>query len=167
MIISAIVACAENRIIGINDDLPWRLSGDLKWFKAKTLNRHVIMGRKSLECLPKALPNRVTIVVTRDREYFRSDCIVQHSIEEALAFAKQEGEQEVFILGGGHIYAQTKNIWNRLYLTEVHASPEGDTFFPEVDFDSYKLVFEESHSSDEKNEFSYTFKIYERGIGER
>ena len=164
MIISAIVACAENRIIGKDNDLPWRLPGDLRWFKEKTLNHHVIMGRKSIESLPKALPKRVNIVVTRDQHYFRSDCIIRHSIEEALAFAHKEGEKEAFILGGGNIYEQTKNIWNRLYLTEVHATPEGDTLFPMVDFHEYDLVFEEYHNKDDKNEYSYTFKIYERGI---
>ncbi len=164
MIISSIVACAENRVIGRDNDLPWRLPGDLKWFKEKTLNRHIIMGRKSFESLPKALPKRVNIVITRDKEYYRSDCIIKHSIEEALSYAQAEGETEAFILGGGHVYEQTKDIWHRLYLTEVHARPEGDTVFPKIDFSDYDLIFEEPHAADEKNEYSYTFKIYERGL---
>ena len=154
-------------MIGKDNDLPWHLPGDLKWFKAKTLNRHIIMGRTSFECLPKALPKRVNIVVTRDSSYYRSDCVIKHSIDEALAFAQAEGEDEAFILGGGNVYAQTQGLWNRLYLTEVNASPEGDTYFPEIDLDEYNLVFEEYHQADEKNEFSYTFKVYERGLSEK
>ncbi len=164
MIISAIVAKAENNIIGRDNDLPWHLPGDLKWFKEKTLNRHIIMGRKSFESLPKPLPKRVNIVITRDKQYYKSGCIIVHSIEEALAYAKSEGEKEAFILGGGNIYKQTKNIWQRLYLTEVHARPDGDTYFPDIDYSLYNIVYNEMKDADEKNEFSYTFKIYERGI---
>ncbi len=164
MIISAIVAKGQNNVIGKDNDLPWRLPGDLKWFKAKTLNRHVVMGRKSFESLPGLLKNRVHIVVTRDPEYYHSDIIVRHSIDEALAYAHEQGESEVFILGGGNIYEQTKGLWNRLYLTEVNASPEGDTFFPELDYSPYELTFKEDHEADHKNQYSYTFKIYERGL---
>ncbi len=162
MIISAIVARAENRIIGKDNDLPWRLPGDLKWFKQKTLNRHIIMGRKSFESIPNPLSKRVNIVVTRDKSYYHSGAIITHSIDEALAYAHQEGEDEAFILGGGNIYKQTLDIWDRLYLTEVHASPEGDTYFPEVNVDLFDLSFEERHEADERNQYSYTFKILDR-----
>lgn len=158
------MAKAQNNIIGRDNDLPWHLPGDLKWFKQKTLNRHIIMGRKSFESLPKPLPKRVNIVITRDKTYYRSGCIIVHSIDEALAFAKEEGETEAFILGGGNVYNQTKNLWNRLYLTEVNANPVGDTSFPEVNYDNYDLVYEDHNVADDKNEFSYTFKIYERGL---
>jgi len=144
MIISAIVARAENRIIGIDNDLPWRLPKDLKWFKSKTQNRHVIMGRKSFESLGRPLPNRVNIVITRDKSFIHTGIVVVHSIPEALIYADKEGEQEAFILGGGKIYEQTKGLWNRLYLTKVKASPKGDTYFPEVDLSNYKLEFEEA-----------------------
>ena len=162
MIISAIVAKGENNDIGIDNDLPWQLPGDLKWFKSKTLNRHIIMGRKSFESLPGLLKKRVHIVVTRDKGYYHSDIIIRHSIDEALAYAHQQGESEVFILGGGKIYEQTKGLWNRLYLTEVDAGPKGDTYFPELDYSSYNLTFTETHEADHKNQYSYTFKIYER-----
>ena len=162
MIISAIVAKAQNNIIGRDNDLPWRLSDDLKWFKSKTLNRHIIMGRKSFECLPKPLPKRVNIVITRDRSYYHSGAIITHSIDEALKYAHEAGEKEAFILGGGNIYKQTKNLWDRLYLTEVMATPEGDTKFPEMDYSKFKLTFEEPHNQDEKNDHDYIFKIYER-----
>ena len=162
MIISAIVAAASNRVIGIDNDLPWRLPKDLKWFKEKTLNHHAIHGRRSFESLPFPLPKRINIVVTRDKTYYHNHAVVVHSIDEALAYAKAEGEEEVFILGGGKIYDQTKDLWGRLYLTEVKAEPNGDTFFPEVDFEQYNLTFEEAHQADEKHEYDYTFKILER-----
>lgn len=162
MIISAIVARAENRIIGKDNDLPWHLPGDLKWFKAKTMGRHIIMGRKSFESLRKPLPKRVNIIITRDKSYYHSGAVVVHSIDAALAYAKQEGESEAFILGGGNIYEQTKELWDRLYLTEVHASPDGDTKFPVINLDKYHLSFEEHHEADDKNKHAFTFKILER-----
>ena len=162
MIISAIVARAENHIIGKDNDLPWHLPGDLKWFKEKTLNRHIITGRRSFESIPNPLPKRVNIVVTRDKSYYHSGAVITHSIDEALKYAYDEGETEVFILGGGKIYEQTMELWDKLYLTEVHARPEGDTKFPVVDESKYDLVFEERHEADEKNQYAYTFKIFNR-----
>jgi len=162
MIVSAIVAAASNRVIGVDNDLPWRLPKDLKWFKSKTLHRHVIHGRKSFESLPFPLPKRTNIVVTRDKSYYHNGAVVVHSIQEALDHAKSEGEEEAFILGGGKIYEQTKDLWDRLYLTEVHAHIEGDTLFPEVDLEQYQLSFEEAHEPDEKHAYAYTFKILER-----
>ena len=162
MIISSIVARANNHAIGLNNGLPWHLPGDLKWLKQNTLNRHIIMGRKSFETLPKPLPNRTTIVVTRDPSYFYSGCLITHSIPEALALAHSRGEEEAFILGGSEIYKQSSSLWDRFYLTEVDASPEADTFFPIIPLDDYKLIFNESHPADEKNQYPYTFKIYER-----
>ena len=162
MIISAIVARADNRVIGIDNRLPWHLPGDLKWFKEKTLHRHIIMGRKSFESIPKPLPNRINIVITRDKSYYHSGAYVVHTIDEALKLAYEKNEEEVFILGGGKIYLQTMDIWDRLYLTEVHASPEGDTHFPEIDLNNYDLAYEEFRKADEKNEHDFTFKILHR-----
>ena len=162
MIISAIVARANNNAIGLNNGLPWHLPGDLKWLKEKTLNRHIIMGRKSFESLPKPLPKRTTIIVTRDKSYFYSGCLSANGIPQALALAHERGEKEVFILGGSEIYAQSSSLWDRFYLTEVDASPHADTFFPMIKLDQYDLVFNESHPADEKNQHPYTFKIYER-----
>ena len=164
MIISAIVARAENRVIGKDNDLPWHLPEDLKWFKEKTMNHYVIMGRKSFESLPNPLPKRVNIVITRDRSYFHSGVVVVHSIDQALAYAHEQKQDEVFILGGGKIYTQTMDLWHKLYLTEVHAAPDGDTTFPEIDFDRYNLIFEEAHKADEENQYDFTFKILERKV---
>ena len=162
MIISAIVAKAKNNIIGKDNDLPWHLPDDLKWFKEKTRGRHVIMGRKSFDSLGKPLPKRVNIVITRDKNFAHSGLEIVHSIPEALRFAQAEGEEEVFILGGGNIYTQTMEIWDRLYLTEVNAEPEGDTLFPVVDYSKYDQVFEEAHQQDEKHAYGFTFKIFDR-----
>ena len=164
MIISAIVARGENGIIGIDNDLPWKLPKDLKWFKSKTSHRHIIMGRKSFESLGRPLPNRVNIVITRDQSYFHSGIIVVHSIPEALSYARNEGEEEAFILGGGKIYEQTQGLWDRLYLTEVKTAPEGDTYFPDVDLSLYDLDFEEAHSKDEKHAHDYVFQVWNRKV---
>lgn len=162
MIISAIVARSQNNVIGIDDRLPWHLPGDMKWFKEKTINHHVIMGRTSFECLPKALPKRVNVVITKDNSYYRSDCVIVHSIEDALSVAHKAGETEAFIIGGGSIYQQTKTLWDRIYLTEVHVAVDGDTFFPQIDLRNYDLTFQEHNVPDEKNIHPYTFKVYER-----
>lgn len=162
MLISAIVASSKNQVIGKDNKLPWHLPGDLKWFKSNTLNRHIIMGRKSFESLPFALPKRVNIVVTKDSHFFHSHCHIENSIPAALEFARSQGETEAFILGGGTIYEQTKDLWDRLYLTEVQAEFEGDTYFPEIDLDLYDLKFKEIHKKDDKNAYDYTFMILDR-----
>ena len=162
MIISAIVAKAKNHIIGKDNDLPWHLPNDLKWFKEKTKGRHVIMGRKSFDSLGRPLPKRVNIVITRDQIFSHSGLEIVHSIPDALRFAQLEGEEEVFILGGGNIYTQTMDLWDRLYLTEVDAEPIGDTSFPIVDYSKYDSVFEEAHKKDERHAHDFVFKIFER-----
>jgi len=162
MIISAIVAKAQNNIIGRDNDLPWHLPNDLKWFKEKTKGRHVIMGRKSFDSLGRPLPKRVNIVITRATDFFHSGVKTVHSIPDSLRLAQVAGEEEAFILGGGNIYTQTMDLWDRLYLTEVDAKPEGDTYFPEVDYSKYVQVFEEAHHADDKHLYGFTFKIFER-----
>jgi dihydrofolate reductase len=162
MIISAIAAVAKNRVIGKENDIPWYLPEDLKYFKRTTLNHHVIMGRKSYESVGRPLPKRTNIVVTRDPYFISTGIIVTHSIPEALSIAYKNGEKEVFILGGGNIYAQSIDLWDKLYLTEVDASPEGDVYFPEVDFSQWKLISSDKHLPDEKNPFAYVFQVYER-----
>lgn len=162
MIVSAIVAKAANNIIGKDNTLPWHLPSDLKWFKQKTSGHHVIMGRKSFESLGRPLPNRTNIVVTANTQFFHSKCVIVRSIDEALKYAHNHGEEEVFILGGGQVYHQTRNLWDRLYLTEVNAVVEGDTYFPEIDLKDYNLTFQEFHSADDKHQFPFTFKVYQR-----
>lgn len=162
MIVSAIVATAKNNVIGINNDIPWYLPADLKYFKKKTLDHHIIMGRKSYESIGRPLPKRTNVIVTRDPFFMASNCLVVHSVEEGLQLALDNNEDEAFIIGGGEIYKLAMPFVDRLYLTEVDLEVEGAVFFPEVDFSEWNLISEEAHEPDEKNELNYVFKIFER-----
>ncbi len=126
------------------------------------MGRHVIMGRKSFESLPGSLDGRTIITITGNREYYDSSCVVKHNLESALLFAKKEREKEVFILGGGEIYAATQGLWDKLYVTEVDAVLNGDTSFVELRIQNWKLESEVHHLADEKNRYNYTFRIYNR-----
>ncbi len=162
MIISAIVAVAQNQVIGRDNEIPWYLPEDLKWFKKQTLNHAVVMGRKCFESIGRPLPKRTNIVITRDMFYLASGCVIVHSLAEALQVAKNQGETEVFIIGGGEIYEQSMAFCDKLYLTEVHADIEGEILFPKPAAEDWQLVFEENHTKNEKNEYDFTFKIFER-----
>jgi dihydrofolate reductase len=162
MKITAIVAVGKNNVIGKDNQIPWYLPEDLKWFKKQTLGHAVVMGRKCFESIGRPLPKRTNIIITRDIFYLVQGCQVAHSISDALQLAKNEGETEVFIIGGGEIYTQTLSIYDKIILTEVEIEAEGDVFFPEIDASDWKMTFEEKHEKDEKNEWNYTFKIFER-----
>jgi len=162
MIVSAIVATAKNNIIGKDNDIPWYLPADLKYFKKTTLHHHIIMGRNSFESIGRPLPKRTNIVVTRNPFYVATGCIVVHSIEEGLEIAQNNEETEAFIIGGAQIYKQSMDLWDRLYLTEVDLEVEGDTAFPELDPSAWKEVSREAHAADEKNEHDYVFRVLER-----
>lgn len=162
MIISCIVAVAKNNIIGKDNDIPWYLPADLKYFKKITSGHHIIMGRKCYQSIGKPLPNRTNVIITRDPFFISTNCLVAHSIEEALNLAYENGEKECFIIGGGTIYEQTKDLWDKLYITTVDIEPEGDIYFSELDNTQWKTISEEPHTKDDKNEFDYTFKLLER-----
>jgi dihydrofolate reductase len=162
MIISCIVATAKNNVIGKDNDIPWYLPADLQYFKKTTLGHHIIMGRNSFKSIGRALPKRTNIVVTSDPFFIASDCLVAHSIEEALSIAYENGEKEAFIIGGGKIYDQTVELWDKLYLTEVDLEVEGEVFFPKLDFKEWNLESENPQMPDAKNEYNYTFKVYTR-----
>ena len=162
MTVSAIVAVAKNNVIGKDNDIPWRLSSDLKYFKKTTLNHHIISGRNNFFSIGRPLPKRTNIIISRDPFFAVSGCLVAHSVEEALRLAYQNGEEEAFIIGGGKIYELSQSYWDKLYLTEVHAEIDGDTFFPTINQENWTLLSEEHHTADEKNEFDYTFKVYQR-----
>ncbi len=162
MIVSCIVAVAHDYIIGRNNEIPWYLPADLKYFKKTTTGHHVIMGRSSYHSIGRPLPNRTNIIITKDPYFIVSHCLIAHSIQEALSIAYDNGETECFIIGGGQIYRQTQDFWDRLYLTEVDLKVDGDTRFPAPDWDNWMLKFEENHKLDEKNPYHYTFKVYER-----
>lgn len=162
MTISCIVAVAHNRVIGRDNDIPWYLPADLQYFKKVTLGHTVVMGRNCYNSIGRPLPKRTNIIVTRDPFYISSVCPIARSIPEALKIANEKGETEVFIIGGGQIYAQTVDLWDRLYLTEVDIDVAGDIFFPEIDMKQWNLLSEELHTKDEKNEYNYVFKVFER-----
>lgn len=163
MKISIIVSVSENWVIGKDNKLLWKLSSDLKRFKELTSGHVVIMGQKTFESLPNgALPNRTNIVLTDDPDFSYQGVIPAFSIEDALSKAKYYEDEEIFIIGGGSVYKQFLPFTNKLYLTVVHTEIEGDTTFPEIDENEWNLIFSEYHpeSTIEKNEYSYTFKIF-------
>ena len=162
MAVSLIVAVSENGVIGRDGGLPWRLSADLKHFKRTTMGHHLIIGRRTWDEVGKPLPGRTMVVVTRSRRFAPEGVHVAHSLEEALDIARDDDEP--FIGGGAHIYriALARTLVDRIYLTRIHADVEGDTFFPDFDIDRWELVSEEHHQEDERNEFPFSFLIYER-----
>lgn len=163
MKLSLIAALSTNNVIGRNNQVPWRLSTDLKHFKSLTMGHHLILGRKTFESVGRPLPGRTNVVVTRQEDYAAGGIIVLHSLEEGVRFAARAGESEAFIAGGAEIYAQSLHTADRMYLTRVHAEVEGDTWFPEFnDVTEWKLVDSEHFDADEKNEYPFSFLTYER-----
>lgn len=162
MNISCVVAIANNNVIGKDNDIPWYLPADLKYFKKITLDHHILMGRNCYHSIGRPLPKRTNVIITRDPYFIASNCLIAHSIDEALEIAYDNGEEEVMIIGGGTIYKQTQELWDTLYITEVDVNVDGDIFFPTLNKEEWKLVWEESHEPDEKNEHPYVFKKYER-----
>jgi len=169
MKINIIVSVSENWVIGKNNKLLWKLSNDLKRFKELTSWNTVIMGQKTFESLPNgALPNRVNIVLTDDPKFIAKDAItvrsVPESLEIAIASTKQheDSDNDIFIIGGGMVYKQFLKYADSIYLTKVHVNIDGDTFFPEINENEWKLVSEEFKSKDDKNEFDHTYQIYNR-----
>ncbi len=160
-IISMIWAMDDNRLIGVENRLPWKLPADMKWFRRHTLGKTIVMGRKTFESFGgKPLPDRTNIVVTHDKNYQAPGAVVVHSIEEALLAA--EGEQEVVIIGGASFYEQMRPHADRLYITQVHGSFSGDAWFPPIDMTQWRLVASEDSLVDEKNTYACTFTIHER-----
>ncbi|WP_267349875.1 MULTISPECIES: type 3 dihydrofolate reductase [unclassified Gilliamella] len=167
MTLSIIVAMAHNRVIGFNNQMPWHLPADLAWFKKNTLNKPVIMGRKTFESIGKALPNRHNIVISRQAKTEAESNINPNiswvtSIDEALVVANSQQCQEVFIIGGGNIYQQVLPFINRLYLTHIDADLQGDTYFPNYAPETWQSVFQEHHQADDKNSYDYYFEVLER-----
>jgi dihydrofolate reductase len=160
MRLSIIAAMSANRVIGSNNDLPWRLPADWKRFKSLTMGHHLIMGRKTFESIGQPLPGRTTVVITHQTDYAPEGVLVAHSVEQALKMAA--GDDEVFIAGGAQIYEQMLPRADRLYLTSIHEEFEGDTDFPEFEESDWDLISEESYAPDERNPYPYTFLIYER-----
>ena len=164
MIRSIIVARADNGVIGKDNGLIWHMPHDLKFFKETTTGHYVIMGRKSFEAVGKPLPNRLNIIVTRQQDYYAENCLVLHSLQEALELGAQQRQKEVFILGGGEIYRQALDQdWvDRIYLTEIKSNFEGDTYFPEIDAAQWNETHREEYQADHQNQHDYAFVTLER-----
>ena len=162
--LSIIAAMAANRVIGRDNDLPWRLPADFKYFKSKTVGKPCVMARKTFESLGGALKNRPNIVLTRDRAYSAEGAIVVHTIDEALAQAEaHRGDaEEIMILGGATLYEAILPQVDRMYITLIHEEFEGDTRFPEFDPNDWVEVWREDHEPDEKNKHRYSFTLLER-----
>jgi dihydrofolate reductase len=161
-LISIIVAMAENRVIGRDNELPWRLPADLKHFKTLTVGKPIIMGRKTWESLPGLLPDRPHIVLSRDKDYPADGCLVVRSVEEALAAAGNA--PEVMVIGGAKLYEQCLPMAHFIYLTLVHTEVEGDSLFPDYDASCWEELERESHPADDRNLYSYTFITLRRSV---
>lgn len=159
MKVSLIAAMAENRVIGRDNQLPWKLSADLQRFKALTMGKPIIMGRKTWESIGRPLPGRTNIVVTRDADYQAEACVV-HSVDQALDAAA--GAEEVMVIGGANLYQQFLDRADCLYFTQVKADVEGDAWFPEFDMTQWREIERVPHSRDDKNEFYFEFVTLER-----
>lgn len=162
MILSLIVAASENNVIGKNNVLPWKLPDDLRHFREMTKGKPIIMGRKTFESIGRALPDRLNIVITRQEDYEREGVVRAESLDDAIDIAKESNAQETCVIGGGEIYKQAMEKADRIYLTQVHATLEGDTYFPEIDESVWAIASKEEHSKDDAHEYEFTFITYQR-----
>lgn len=162
MKVSAIVAISNDRVIGNDNDIPWYLPADLKYFKKMTLNHHIIMGRKTFQSIGRPLPKRTNVVLTRDIYFIATNCLMANSVEHALGIAQDNGEEEAFIIGGGQIYELAMPYIDKVYLTEVDIDVKGTVVFPVLPEEEWREVSAEAHTPDEKNEYGYIFKVFER-----
>ena len=163
--VAMIVATARNGAIGRENTLPWRISGDLQFFKRTTLGKPVVMGRKTFESIGRPLPGRENIVITRNPEWRAEGVTVVSNLEQALqtadAVARRDGAGEVMVIGGAQIYRQALHHAERLYVTEVDADVEGDAFFPEIGND-WKIVSKDCYPASERDEYNYCLVQYDR-----
>ncbi|MDW3195195.1 MAG: dihydrofolate reductase [Cytophagales bacterium] len=165
MKISMIAAMSRNRVIGKDNDIPWHLPDDFKFFKDTTKHHHVIMGRKNYESLPhkfRPLPDRTNIIITRQDAYPVEGATVVASLEAALEISKKAGEEEAFIIGGGEIYRLGLAIAETIYLTEIDGEIDGDVFFPEFDKEVWREVARSHHPTDDRHKFAFDYVTYEK-----
>jgi dihydrofolate reductase len=161
MNISIIVATSKENCIGKDNKLLWNISEDLKHFKSITMNHHIIMGRRTFESIGKPLPGRTSIIISRQEDYLVEKCIIVNSLEKAIEKAKND--TEIFIIGGGQIYKDAIKYANKIYLTKINHSFEGDTFFPIINPEDWELKEQQSFEPNEKNPYCYSFiTLYRR-----
>lgn len=151
--LSLIVAFAKNKVIGINNSLPWHLPEDLKRFRTLTTGHHIIMGRKTYESLGRLLPGRTTVIVTRNKNYKLEGALIAHSLEAAVELCKND--TEAFVIGGAELYQDGLKLSNKLYITEVDLTVEGDAFFPAFDLGQWQETSREAHTSAQGLPFNY------------
>jgi len=166
MRIALVVAMAENRVIGADGGLPWHLSSDLKYFKRVTMGKPIVMGRRTYKSIGRPLPGRDNIVITRNPDFAPDGVHVTRDVAAALALAhelaKEKGADEICIIGGGEIYRQTLPLADRVYLTEVHMTADGDTVFPEQDPADWREVSREMHEAGEKDSTAFSLVVLDR-----
>ena len=166
MKLALIAAYAQNRVVGIDNKLPWHLPEDLKYFKRCTSGKAIIMGRKTYESIGRPLPNRTNIVITRNPDFEADGVKVVTSLNDAIELAaavnEVNGVDEIMVIGGAAIYELTLPMADRLYLTHVHAQVEGDAYFPEVDFSNWREVERADYASSETNPYDYSFVVYDK-----
>jgi dihydrofolate reductase len=163
MIISIIAALAHHQVIGNNHGLPWHLPADTAYFKSKIEGYSIIMGRKSHEADDVAYSDRYNIIMTNQTDLTMPEGFVSaNSFEEAIRFLEEKNEKEAFVLGGSQIYEIALPFADWLYLTRIDAHFEGDTFFPDIEWENWLLESSEKHSSDAENQYPYTFEVYRR-----
>jgi dihydrofolate reductase len=164
--LSLIVAKSLNGVIGLNGNLPWRLSSDLKFFKSTTLGKPVLMGRVTWESLPFPLPGRPNLVLTNNKNYLAEGAEIFNSADKMIArgyeLAGQMNVDEVMLIGGAKLYASQMKYCDRLYVSEVNATIEGDVYFPEIDTNTWKLASETEFSKDVKDDYSFKVQVFER-----
>jgi dihydrofolate reductase len=160
--ITIIAAIAKNNALGKDNDLIWHLPADLKRFKKTTTGHHILMGRNTYESIGKPLPNRTTVIITRNDNYFKDGCLIASSLEDAIELAKED--EHTFIIGGAQIYAYAikNNIADALDITLVHNEFEADVYFPEIDLNIWEEVARENFKADEKNKFDYSFLKFKK-----
>ncbi len=165
MMISLIAALTKNRVIGKNNDLPWHLPDDMKYFMQATKAHHVIMGRKNYESIPekfRPLPNRTNIVVTRQKDFLAPGCILVNNMEDGIAMARAGGETQLFIIGGSEIYDLAMPHADLLYLTEIDTTLEGDTYFPAFDKSEWNERSRTHHEADARHAYPFDFVVYQK-----
>lgn len=160
--LSLIAAMSTSRVIGRDNQLPWHLPADLKHFKATTMGKPILMGRKTYESIGRPLPGRLNLVLSRQADLQIQGCTVVSSVQAAMAHVQAQDAPELMVIGGGQLYAQTIDQADRLYLTVVETDIEGDAHFPEFDEAQFKITASEAHAADQANPYVYHFLTYKR-----
>ncbi len=163
MIKTIVVAASENNVIGIDNNLPWHLPDDLKFFKKTTLGKPVLMGRKTFESLGRPLPNRLNIVLSRSKQVLPEGVLQFVDYDEAILYLEEKNTEEVCIIGGGVVFANTLDLVDQLFITRVHTSLDnGEVFFPVIKSELWTNVWKEFHEKDEAHQYSFTFQQFKK-----